>query len=123
MGNISRFLIGAFFGGCAVVIFSFLIPRNDPYVQLSVKNDAENPIQKVRVDSGGDVYLIENVPVGSFKSLKLYSAGESTFKVTVTFANGKTLQGGSEYVESGYKVTEHVTNEKIESDINLHGIY
>jgi hypothetical protein len=123
MKNAFRYLIGAVIGGCVVGILNLLIPRNNPYVQVTVSNDAAIPIQTARADSEGGIYIIENIPVGSSKTLKLYAAGESSYKLTVTFMNGKTLQGGAGYVESGYKVTENVTNENIKSDIDLHGVY
>ena len=121
--KIIRLLLTLAFGSVIGFFLCQLLPRNSPFAYVLVTNNASSTAQTVRIESkGGEIYLLENLEVGASKPVRLCTYGESGYMVKVVFANGKTLQD-EQYIESGYKLVERLTDDKIEPEYNLKGAY
>jgi hypothetical protein len=114
--KIVRFLLTVALGG---IIGPLFLPRSKPYAYVLITNNASNTAQTVRIESeNGSIYLLENLAIGSSKPVRVFTAGESSYKLTVVFSDGKTLRD-ERYIESGYKLVERLTDDKIETSLDF----
>lgn len=60
--------------------------------------------------------------IGQVKQINFVPSGETSYQITVEFEDGKIIKGRN-YAEGGYKITEVITNDKIESDSDLSEAY
>lgn len=68
-------------------------------------------------------FIAENLGPGEKRRLGLPIPLESSFKVEVTFKDGRRLVDGEHYTEPGYRFLVTVTDKEIKTDVNLAGRY
>lgn len=86
------------------------------FAQITLKNNSGQAIKRViLVPERGEVLVQKNILKGSFAVFRLPVGGESSYKLKVQLEDGKVLEGGAGYVESGYRILETVTDQKIDS--------
>jgi hypothetical protein len=99
-----------------------------PLLTIKIENKSSKEIKAVDVIHetrrfGKVEYRISDIPPGKERAFRVYVPAESSYKLLVTFADGGQLTGGQGYVESGYKITETVKDNKVETDFNFLGGY
>jgi len=114
--------LGVFFLGFVLGMLFFAFVERQlshvPFVEVTLKNDSGKKIDTVRlshenrIDENG-IELVENIQEGGSVKIRFYAAGETSYKLLVTFSDGKKIAGGAGYAESGYKITETISDKEI----------
>ena len=117
--------IGSFVAG---IFVASIMHFGAPIITIDFINNADKDIQSIQImhEMGRDniiQYQIAGLKTGKEKRIHLYAPAESSYELTITFADGNKLTGGAGYVEAGYKVKEVVKKDKIESKADLFGSY
>jgi hypothetical protein len=68
-------------------------------------------------------HSISNLAVGEERQIRMWAPAESSYKVVVTFGDQKQVTGGEGYIEPGYKITEIIEGDKIDSEVKSFGAY
>ncbi len=90
-----------------------------PIVTVDLVNRSGQPVTKlsVNVRTGGyeSEISVRALPVGESHTVRFVLAGEGSYQVNATLANGTILRGGAGYVEAGYSARETLLPNKVES--------
>ena len=108
------FLIG-------VILFPFIF-KSDPFATLTFRNTSSKNIKFIKIidEARENIQLVEDLPIGKSKNANFYVAGEGAYQLQVVFNDDSVVSRGPSYVESGYKVTETIKDNKIETHIDLY---
>jgi len=118
-------LIVVFIGG---VFISAVIHFGSPIVTIEFINKSDNEIKTTEIihEAGrfGEIqHRISSLRPGEKRQIRIWAPAESSYRLIVTFADGRQLTGGFGYIEPGYKTTEIIEGDKIKSDANAFGAY
>ena len=119
MRKIVLSLIMTAIGFCLGAVTFYLILSNRPPITITLKNDSSKDIEAVQIIQSQSS---PSIPSKTSLEEKLYVAGEAEYSLLVKFKDGNTLTGGGGYSESGYKMTEQITDTGIKTD-RQHGRY
>ncbi len=90
-----------------------------PIVTVDLVNRSGQPVTKllVKVKTNGydSEISVRALPVGERQTVRFVLAGEGSYQVNATLANGAILHGGTGYVEAGYSARETLLSNKVES--------
>ena len=89
-------------------------------VSLSIVNSTSRPITSVRITHEHGVELVGDIPPAGSRSATFLSRDETNYSLSIAFADGSTVESGSRYAESGYRVTERVTDHGVEPDFHVY---
>lgn len=105
-------LLSGFIGGafCA----SWLLWPVGDAVKVHVSNASNLDISTIEIAHDDGTITSNTLESGGSKVIPLHVNGESSYSIVVTFDNGKVVSGGGGYVEPGYRVSETITEEKIQ---------
>ena len=87
-----------------------------PSFTVEVVNDSDTTITQVRIEHERGLVHHNRLGVGKRVSLPVYTSGEGSYRISVTLAGGKVLDGSGRYIERGYSVKERITNSEIKSE-------
>ncbi len=91
-----------------------------PSVEVNIRNESTQVIVRaVLKPERGPALVRENLKRGSSALIDVPISGESSYLLKIEFADGHVLEGGAGYVESGYRATETVTDDRIDSQVDL----
>ena len=90
-------------------------------VTLTISNSTSRPISTVRITHEGGVQLVEDIPPSASRTTTFLAHGETSYSLSVSFADGSTIKSESRYAESGYHITERVADHTIEPE--FHSLY
>jgi len=107
----------------ALLVVGFLVVRPVPPVRVHVRNAGPRPIAAIRVVHEHGIETAGGLAPGDDATIAFPSPGESSYALTVRFADGTELGNESVYVEAGYACTETVGESGIETDCDLSGFY
>jgi hypothetical protein len=118
-------LIVVFIGG---VFVSAITHFGSPIVAIEFINKSGKEIKTVEIihEIGRFAEIqhgITSLAPNQKRQIRIWAPAESSYKLIVTFADQKQLTGGQGYIEPGYKVTETIERDKINSDVKLFGGY
>ena len=118
-------LVVAFVAG---IVFTCIVHFSSPVVSIDLVNKSGKDIRTIDIihemGGAGDIrHQISDLRTGKQRRIKIWVPAESGYRLIVTFADQKQLTGGSGYIEPGYKVTETIKYDKIESNIKAFGGY
>lgn len=99
-----------------------------PIVTIDLTNNSTQKIQTIDINHeigkhGKVRYQITGLEPKQTRTLRVYAPAESSYEVVVTFADNSRVVGGQGYVEAGYRVSETIGHQKIESKVDLTGGY
>lgn len=103
-----------------VVVALFSQPLKSSFAIIKIDNQAQGTIKSIAVnfETGNiDYSAIFKIPNGKQEEIIFPLYGEASYKILVTFSDGKTLKGGGAYVDpvlSQHK--EMITDSKIISN-------
>ena len=90
-----------------------------PIVTVDLVNHSGQPVTKLSViveTSGyGNSISVQDIPVDASQTVRFVLAGEGSYQIHATLADGKILNGGAGYVEAGYNARETLLPNKVES--------
>ena len=99
-----------------VAVGIFIGTRINPLVEIQIKNKSTRNIEAIHIKHEHGNELVENIRQGETRVVTIYARGETSYSMIATFSDGKQLTGGEEYAESGYKISETITDNQIKSD-------
>jgi hypothetical protein len=95
-----------------------------PVVSLNVVNRSGQPVRFVTVEyeSCGSKSTLAGRPlaIGEATTFQFLVCGEGGYQVVAHFDSGVELKGRGGYVESGYRATEILQAQSIESSVDSH---
>lgn len=99
-----------------------------PIVTIDFTNNSAQKIQSIDINHeigkyGKVRYQISNLEPKQTRTLRVFAPAESSYEVSVTFADNSRVVGGQGYVEAGYRISETIGLQKIESKVDLTGGY
>lgn len=97
--------------------------RGPARVHLEVLNSSGQEVSSMIIREEKNNFLVKNIRPGEKRVLDLPILVESSFKLDVTFQNGKKLQDRENYTEPGYTFFISINNDGIKTDVNLAGRY
>jgi len=96
-----------------------------PIASVTIRNDGSQNIMNLKFthETGSLRSIIVLAPLakGQSTNVRFYVAGEGGYNIEATFSDGRVINGGAGYIESGYKVTEVVSDSSIKSEMGLYG--
>ena len=121
MKNIIKIISILFIGFLFGVISILLIHNKAPFAYITLNNNSAKDIKFVKIinESKENIQLVEDIKVNNSKKLKFYVAGESGYSIEVMFKDGSTIYREEQYIETGYRITEKIKSDKIESDFSF----
>ena len=109
-------VIAAFVSGIA---FASVMHFGCPMVSINLINESGKNITIVDIfheTKYGETHLhATNLKAGGKKKIKVWTPSKGSYRLIVTFADKRQLAGGAGYIEPGYKMTESIKYDKIES--------
>ncbi len=84
-------------------------------VCVILKNRSGKLIKSVELKHNKKPYKIENLENNQNTNISYNSPGESSYQITVIFADGKIIKSNGSYTEGGYTLTEIIHKNKIET--------
>lgn len=105
-----------------------LLHIGSPIVTVDFTNNSTQRIKSIDVNHeigrfGKVRYLISDLEPKQTRTLRVFAPAESSYEVTVTFADNSRVVGGAGYVEAGYRIRESIGPQKIDSKVDLMGGY
>lgn len=99
-----------------------------PIVTIDFTNNSNQKIQSIDINHeigryGRVRYQLTGLEPKQTRTLRVYTPAESSYEVAVTFTDSSRVVGGQGYVEAGYRVSEIIGLQKIESKVDLTGSY
>lgn len=86
-------------------------------VCIILKNRSGKNIKLLEVKHEQSKNEITNISDNENANISFNSLGESSYTITATFEDGKTVKSTGAYIEGGYKMTEIIHNSKIETKV------
>ncbi len=111
IGIVSLVLISFAAGTIMAVVFHL----GSPIVTVQLENASEKEITSLRISHEHGIVELKNIEAGGSRTVHFYAPGDSSYELSLVFANGQTLQSGPTYVEPGYSVTAVITEHEIKS--------
>lgn len=101
---------------------------SSPIVTIDFTNNSAQNIQSIDINHeigkyGKVRYQISDLEPKQTRTLRVFAPAESSYEVAVTFADNSRVVGGQGYVEAGYRVSEIIGLQKIESKVDFIGSY
>lgn len=108
--------IAAFVSG---IVLSSVMHLGCPMVSINLINESGKDIPIVDIfheTKYGETHLhVTNLKTGEKRKMKVWTPSEGSYRLIVTFADKRQLASGAGYIEPGYKMTESIKYDKIES--------
>lgn len=86
-------------------------------VCIILKNRSGKNIKLLELKHERGKNEITNITDNENANISFNSPGESSYTITATFEDGKTVKSTGAYIEGGYKMTEIIHIDKIETKI------
>ena len=113
LGSLAISLIGA------AGILGWLWVAPTPHVTVALVNRSRQPIEWVKLSHEGGVITARHISVGERRTVTFPARGETTYSLWIRFSDGTELKGAGQYAESGYRITETVTDSKVSSEFKV----
>lgn len=84
-------------------------------VCVVLKNRSGRNIKLLELKYGRGKKEIRNLADNENANISFNSPGESSYSLNVIFEDGCTLKSGGTYIEGGYKITEVIHRDRIET--------
>jgi hypothetical protein len=84
-------------------------------MSLSLFNSTPQNISSVRITHENGVELIGDIPPAQTRTAKFLTRGETSYALSISFADGSHLEAAPRYAESGYHVTERIRKDAVET--------
>ncbi len=101
------------------IVFASVMHFVCPMVTVNLINDSGKDIPIIDIfheTKYGETHLhVTNLKAAEKKKIKVWTPSEGSYRLIVTFADKRQLAGGAGYIEPGYKMTESIKYDKIES--------
>lgn len=112
--------LGFVLGGAVGFIVGARWGSSTAPVSLLLFNSTSWPISSVRITHGHGVELVGEIPPSETRTASFVARGETSYWLSVSFADGTNLESDSRYAEPGYRVTERVEDQSIVPDFHIH---
>jgi hypothetical protein len=99
----------------AAVAWVFLRPP-DPVTVVFV-NESDKPVAQVVLRHEKGSKFVRDIPAGQSRTVTFRTRGETSYTVSVQFADGKTLAGTGSYAEAGYSFTETISDTGVKNEL------
>ncbi len=97
-------------------------PARAPIITVKFVNDSGKGISHLKlIHNEGSADVSELADGGSY-TVRFYAPKETSYKIEVTFDDGKLIEAGPRYVESGLVATETVKELDIIPDFKVKGL-
>jgi hypothetical protein len=112
----------------AGVALASIMHFGSPVVDISFINKSGKDITAIEINHEvgrfGEIrHQIADLHKGQDRQIRIWAPAESSYNLIVTFADKGQLTGGQGYIQPGYKITEIINSDKIESDATAFGNY
>jgi hypothetical protein len=102
--------------GAGAKVSSELCP-SPPVAQVTFKNESGQAISSLKLNTTtagqNSTILLPSLQNGKSTNIRFFLLGEGSYQVTATLADGRVVEGGAGYVESGDKATKRIRVEGI----------
>jgi hypothetical protein len=105
------FAAGVFVAAC--------LHLGSPIATVNLHNASGKEIVSLRLVHEHGIIEIANLAVDATRIVRFYAPGESGYKISLVFSDGKSLESSEGYVEAGYLITETITDKEIKSEFYL----
>lgn len=109
-------LIVGLFAGHYVTTKFLIDPIPSAYVRVTVVNQSGQLIKSLILKHEKGNIEMKDLRDRDHVKLFFKNGGENSYQIIATLANDSTVSSRGEYVESGYKRTEIIYNDRIETD-------
>ena len=107
-------LVGAALALAIVAIVEVLTPSM-PHVLVEVMNQTGQQVREINIKYKNGLVTHRGLSVGKAVTLPFAHYGEGSYELQAVLADGKVLNGGIGYVESGYQTKEVLEPERVVS--------
>lgn len=90
----------------------------EPYVKVDVENLSGEVLNRVEIVSANSITYAEHIKQGEIKHFIFYLAGEGSYTINATYANGKVKECAGGYIESGYELKNVIYSDQIKNQFN-----
>lgn len=84
-------------------------------VCVILKNRSGKLIKSLELKHNKEPYKIANLENNQNANISYNSPGESSYQIIIIFEDGKTIKSNGSYTEGGYRMTEIIHEDKIET--------
>jgi hypothetical protein len=106
-GLVISFALGTY------IVFNLFTSRHDGYAKVTFDNKSNTDVKNVNIITNDSFRIkLDRIEIGDSKFAHIPVSGEGEYKAYIFFTNGDTLFCGA-YIESGYNITETITDNKI----------
>ncbi len=110
-------IVGLFFGH--FITTKFLVePIPNGYVRVTVENKSGQNVKTLTLKHENGSIEMKNLPSEENVNLIFKNGGENSYKIFAKFDNDSIISSNGEYVESGYRLTEIIFEDRINTDRN-----
>jgi len=114
IGLVIAFTLGTY------IVLNLFTSRHDGYAKVTFVNKSNTDVKNVNIITNDSVQIkLDRIEIGGSKIAHIPVSGEGEYKADIFFINGDTLFCGA-YIESGYNITETITDEKIINNTKLY---
>jgi hypothetical protein len=114
IGLVILFALGTY------IVLNHLTNRYDGYAKVTFVNNSNTDVKNVNIITNDSIQIkLDRIEIGDSKIVHIPVSGEGEYKADIFFTNGDTLFCGA-YIESGYKITETITDDKIINSTKLY---
>ena len=106
---------------CGGFLFGVVSHYGDPIVRVDVMNHSKTPIRTVTISHEHGTATTGGIGPGTTKRLDFFALGETSFRTTVEFENGRQMEGKEMYAKAGYRITMTVSENEIDEQYALYG--
>lgn len=101
------------------VFVAGVLHLGSPIVTVKLHNVSGKEIVSLRLVHEHGLVEVANLATGATRTVRFYAPGESSYKITMVFSDGRSLEGGAGYVEAGYSITETIAAGEIKTEYDL----
>ncbi|MBH0199820.1 MAG: hypothetical protein HP497_10450 [Nitrospira sp.] len=105
----------SFAGG---IFVTSVLHLGSPIITVNLHNDSTKEISSLRLTHEHGLIDVQKMAAGATRTLRFFAPAESSYKITLVFTDGKSLEGRSTYVEAGYSISETITQEEIKTEFD-----
>lgn len=101
------------------VFVAGVLHLGSPIVTVKLHNVSGKEIVSLRLVHEHGLVEVANLATGTTRTVRFYAPGESSYKITMVFSDGRSLESREAYVEAGYSITETITAVEIKTEYDL----
>lgn len=100
----------------ADIVVAAALHLGAPIATVMLHNASGKGIASLRLVHEHGLVEFANLAIDATRSVHFYVPGKSSYMITLVFADGQSLKGGTSYVEAGYLITETIADSEVKTE-------